>query len=501
MSPLSRPSGPVPRSLIARLALVLGLVPLALPAQETGEPLSVRLSEGESEQLRIPARRMGLEVYVEIPAAEPGVPALFQLLVEGQGPSHADIGLRLMEPARGPTVDSDLGASYQREELLFRESGSYRVEVFQLNDPPVALPISLSLKRVEATGLETGVVISGQTGGEFHSDFFGFELAGQDRQLVLLGEETDRNLELVLVDLEGEPIARDENDNGNGSAERFLLSGMAPGFYFAAVRERGASRGQAGYTIALLEPGVAYSPPEGDYHSVVAAKDGEPIDMRETTGGAALTPGRPVQEQLTPELPRRRHRIEVGLEPLLIDVNGGDHDLSIQVSGVFSYRADFDVGKERGHELLVLPYPGIYDLTVQYSRYVGEEPIPYVVRADPMALHNLQPGQFLDHSLHPDDLRLYRMQITFNTPMVLDVKGSGLMADSGDLLLTVYRRNADDTYEVQNYDSDLNGHTGYESVRLSEPGEYFLVVRQGAGTPRQISYRVELAENPVLSQP
>ena len=64
MSPLSRPSGPVPRSLIARLALVLGLVPLALPAQETGEPLSVRLSEGESEQLRIPARRMGLEVYV-----------------------------------------------------------------------------------------------------------------------------------------------------------------------------------------------------------------------------------------------------------------------------------------------------------------------------------------------------------------------------------------------------------------------------------------------------
>ena len=215
--------------------------------------------------------------------------------------------------------------------------------------------------------------------------------------------------------------------------------------------------------------------------------------------GPDFAAGRKVQGQLDRENPRMYHHVQVSRgRPLLIDVQGQGGDLMVLVKGPFEYRADFDTGKQPGRELVVLPFEGEYQIIIQPGLQNKRATIPYSVRTSVLTAHELSRDRaYVDHSVALTAAGLYRFEAGYNLPVVVQVRG----AERADLFLTIYVRKPDGTIEVRNSDSDLNGRTAHESIKIETSGEVYVVVRQSAGGPRRVSYEIRMSEAPVLSSP
>ncbi|MCB1321202.1 MAG: hypothetical protein KDK34_13165 [Leptospiraceae bacterium] len=429
---------------------------------------------------------------------------LYRFLVRGQGPQSTDLALQMMRPFRGPIIDHDLEGDYRIESMLFRKAGEYTIQIFQINETPRYMDLELTLEHIQPRELSASVEITGDLPAGSSSQFFAIKHYGGDSmQLYVQGLENQRNLQLLVLQPDGDMIVRDEDDNFNPSAERIIFNDLPGGTYYIEVRRRDRRAISSDFKIAYVDAATNYFPPAGEpqNHHTAHPTERPSIDNMPVHAGKDLIPGRAIIARLDEEQSRVEHKVVVRERPVLVEVRAAEADLMLLVEGPFRYRADFDAGKEQGHEFVILPYPGEYRIIVQYSSAARIIPYAYQIRADLTLAHSLNAGQSLNHTVNLQEARLYSFRVTHNTPAVLDVRGTGPLADSEDLLLTVYTRLPDGTIDVRNLDSDLNGHTAYERVTIGRPCEIYVVVRQGSSVAKRISYQIELNGSTILSSP
>lgn len=146
---------------------------------------------------------------------------------------------------------------------------------------------------------------------------------------------------------------------------------------------------------------------------------------------------------------------------------------------------------------MVLPFAGEYQILVQSSDPEEDRTIPYTVRTAVLVPQELTPGRREEQNIGLHEPGLYRFTVGYNFPVLVNVRGR----KPADLFLTIFARKSDGSIEVRNHDADENGRTGDELVTIASSGEFYIMVRQGSGRLKNISFEIQLDENPVLSAP
>lgn len=432
---------------------------------------------------------------------------LFYLLIQGQAPVkpgiEPDLGLYFADRS----LDQDLEGDYNREGLLLRGGRDYNVRIFQLNQSAVKMQLRLSLEPVEAKPLPPGAAQAGLLSARQPSAFYRFDhREGEEMQLDV--RSADTNLMLVLSVPDGRIIVRDEVDQSDPAGERIALQELPAGRYYLEVRRRLSGRSPNEESTFRIAVRANQPNPSDENASGVAEKDpGDiptgPKPLRSiahlpVVPGEDFRPGRKIQARLDRENPRMFHRVRVKEgQPLLIDVSGESGDLMLLVKGPFEYRADFDTGKLPGREFVVLPFAGDYQIIIQPGLENAEGIIPYSVRTSVLNAYKLSNNRPENHVVRMTEAGLYHFEIGYNFPVHVQVRG----ADRADLFLTIYVRKKNGSIEVRNSDSDLNGKTAHESVKIDTSGEVYVVVRQSAGRLSRVTYQIQLSEDPMVSAP
>ncbi len=435
---------------------------------------------------------------------------VFRLLVEGTGPRQSDLGLRVGDQ----TFDQDLQGDYRRESVLLQGGRTHTVQIFQINQSPADIKLRMRLERLEPQGLVRDQPRGASVDAQQPSAFFVFDHPAPGPLTLTLESDAESRTELtaVLLQPDGHIVLRDEDEDRDPHNEIVLLPEAPAGRYYVEIRRRvlwsRRQTGQAGFRVSYhnrlleVESNLRVAEMEGQEPTEdpgeADEESGHLRSIAHVVPGEDFLPGRKIQGRLDRRNPRTFHRVNVEAErPLLIDVRAELGDLMLIVRGPFEYRADFDAGKEPGREIVVLPFAGEYQILVQSSDPEEDRTIPYTVRTAVLNPRELKAGQSEEQNIGLHEPGLYRFTVGYNFPVLVNVRGR----KPADLFLTIFARKSDGSIEVRNQDADENGRTGDELVRITSSGEFYIMVRQGSGRLRNISFEIQLDENPVLSAP